>query len=323
MTSSYIDLEKYDILEPVHAIKRDGMFYLWHTTSYDSIIARINPKDNTVIQGVSEGQGPGEIIPGISFQIWRDTLLIYEANRTRYHVVNDNGEDLYLSDYREISKDPSVGFISKIHLLTDGYIIQGIQQGLDNAWLSTYNNENSVTSTIAFPDYEAYEGVDSWYIGFILSGTIIALSPDKQKIVCTHRSGGSSIYFGVIKNGNSVHEVKRWNYQAPILRKVLLEGVEATVETRLSPMSFMGLACSDKYVYAVYAGRTIEEYGITEAFQGDHLLIYDWKGNPVKHYLLEKPLYSLGYEEETQTLYGISYDPEGVLVEYQLNEEGL
>lgn len=52
----------------------------------------------------------------------------------------------------------------------------------------------------------------------------------------------------------------------------------------------------------------------------EHVLIYDWDGKPIKHLMLEKPIYgNLNYDSETHILYGIGYDPEGMILEYDLN----
>jgi hypothetical protein len=36
--------------------------------------------------------------------------------------------------------------------------------------------------------------------------------------------------------------------------------------------------------------------------------------------MLDIPLYSMKYNEESNSIYGIAYNPEGVFVEYQLEE---
>ena len=52
----------------------------------------------------------------------------------------------------------------------------------------------------------------------------------------------------------------------------------------------------------------------------EHLLVYDRDGNPVKHYTLDIPLFSMKYDSEKNTIYGIGYNPEGIFVEYQLDD---
>ncbi len=52
----------------------------------------------------------------------------------------------------------------------------------------------------------------------------------------------------------------------------------------------------------------------------EHLLVYDRDGNPVKHYTLDIPLFSMKYDSEKNTIYGKGYNPEGIFVEYQLDD---
>ena len=77
------------------------------------------------------------------------------------------------------------------------------------------------------------------------------------------------------------------------------------------------MACDNTYVYALYSGRTFNEHGML-SHHCKNLLVYDWEGNPIKRYLLDIPLYSMQYDEKNRVIYGIAYNPEGVLVEYQL-----
>ncbi len=73
-------------------------------------------------------------------------------------------------------------------------------------------------------------------------------------------------------------------------------------------------------MYALYSGRTFTEHGM-ESHHCEHLLVYDWDGNPIQHYILGIPLSSVKYDKEKNTIYGICYDPEGVFVEYQLDNQ--
>jgi hypothetical protein len=146
------------------------------------------------------------------------------------------------------------------------------------------------------------------------------VSPDEQKVACTASTTGSSLFFGRIEDGNQVIETKRLDYQAPTLGKAPTRSAELMVKTRRSLVGIIALAVTNEYVFAIYSGKNVEDNGEPDAYQGSHLLIYDWDGNPVRQYLLEKPLYAMGYDAAGNTVYGISYDPEGVLIEYKLGE---
>jgi hypothetical protein len=144
----------------------------------------------------------------------------------------------------------------------------------------------------------------------------VAISPNERHIAVIAGPYGSFIFFGTIEEGNHIREVRKWKYEEPSIRQV---GVRFLPNGKCL-FGFVDVACTEDYVYTIYAGKNAEEHGSTDAFQGSHLLVYDWDGNPVRQYLLEKPLRSLGYDEASKTIYGISYDPEGVLIEYKLGD---
>ena len=90
-----------------------------------------------------------------------------------------------------------------------------------------------------------------------------------------------------------------------------------TIQAENNKTGFLDLSCSNDYVYALYAGKVLGD-DIFTAYYGDHVFVYDWNGNPVRHYKLEKELFMFGVDEEKGILYGIGNDPEGCILEYKL-----
>ena len=85
-------------------------------------------------------------------------------------------------------------------------------------------------------------------------------------------------------------------------------------------IGFCDIASDDNYIYLLYSGRVRGEAG-AKANHCQHILVYDWNGKPIKHILLEKPLFSMKYNASLNRIYGIGYEPEGCILEYDLNEK--
>jgi hypothetical protein len=201
-------------------------------------------------------------------------------------------------------------------MLPDGYMTIGFQ---DDAWLATYDHRDTLISTIPYPDFRVYEDMPPHIIATFHDYAYVAVSPDEHHIVCSHNNG-SYIFFGAIERGNALRTIRRWNYQEPTIETHVINGRSITATTGSSLLGMASVTCTNEYVYAIYSGKNRNEYGLYGAEQGTHLLVYDWDGNPVRQYLLEKPLRTFGYDEANATIYGIGYDPEGVLIEYKVGE---
>lgn len=96
-------------------------------------------------------------------------------------------------------------------------------------------------------------------------------------------------------------------------------------DAAITPKEHVGvrsLAVSDKYVYALYVGRTFEEIlrggQKQEGLRSRQLLVFDWEGNPVRLLELDKELFSIAYDEKEDCLYGIGLDENAEYAIYRI-----
>jgi hypothetical protein len=312
--STYIDLEDYDILKPESVVKQGDVYYTKEMIS-QNLISRFSMTDSTVLHGVSRGQGPMDIISCQSFRLWDDTLTIFEPTKNRFHRILANDNQLFISPYRQLPID-STGALLNAFLTRDGYITQGF---VEDALLVAYDNQDALVSRIPYPSYSLLEPLSPSQKAMMFSGTNLVCSPDGKHIAIIAGPVGSYIFFGAMESGNVVREIKRWEYEEPVFGNDGDKGLIAYTKGE-TLIGFHDIACTDDYVYALYSGQTREEAGsLHKTSYCKHLLVYDWEGNPVRRYYLEKPLYAnIEYDETTRTIYGVAYDPEGVLLEYTL-----
>ena len=141
----------------------------------------------------------------------------------------------------------------------------------------------------------------------------MANSPNNLKVVAATQKHGHISFFDYIK-GESLIEYKQLSYYAPKFTITDRGGIAFSKDNRIG---FCALDCDEDYVYALYSGKSFNSDGLLN-HHCKNLLIYDWKGNPIKRYILDIPLYSMRIDKDKKLVYGIAYNPEGVLVEYQL-----
>ena len=77
------------------------------------------------------------------------------------------------------------------------------------------------------------------------------------------------------------------------------------------------MTSDEDYVYLLYSSKTVEESG-EDAYNCEDLYVYDWDGNPVRHYMLSQPLYSISVGNGC--LYGLSRTEEPKVYIYSLCE---
>jgi hypothetical protein len=192
--------------------------------------------------------------------------------------------------------------------------IQSALVFFETSWIHYYNKEDSLLSSLDFPEFP---GADFSNIekSLIYLSTLSAIKPDQTMVASVTQKAG------VLSIAECTKEALRSKilrcYFPPIVVPVSNGSGISVAYTRDSKVGFCNIDCDDDYIYALYSGRTQESP--YEAFYCSYILVYDWEGNPVKCLFLEKPLFSMGYDRENNMIYGISYIPEGCVLEYSLN----
>jgi hypothetical protein len=178
---------------------------------------------------------------------------------------------------------------------------------------------NKLLSSIDFPEFEQTSHIQGWHKSLPYLSTHISISPNGKKVVVAMQDAGFISFINI--EGNELKEYKQIKYHPP---EVYVEEMQdggktgtSIANSRDSKVGFCSIDCDDNYIYAIYSGRTSNSHGGL-SHHCEHLLVYDWQGNPVKRYLLDIPMWTMQYDSEKNSIYGIAYNPEGGFIEYQL-----
>ena len=79
----------------------------------------------------------------------------------------------------------------------------------------------------------------------------------------------------------------------------------------------MDLAVTDKYVYALYSGRTFKKHKMA-AYEGETIYVYDWTGRLVKTYQLDVAITQFCVDEDENRLFAMANIPEPTIVSFNL-----
>ncbi len=285
-----------------------GDAYMITEMQDEYMFSLVNFNTKEVIKGVRRGNGPGEIIATMCYQVNENRFLTFDTARNKiYQVVVSPDTTLVLEEVEEIHIDKMLSRVDYqgSHVITNGL--------LEDAWLVTMKSNGEIMSGVNYPSFKETNDAQPITLSFIYLNTHVARKPDNKKVVAATQNLGVISFFHYI-DGLILEEYQQIKYYGP--QFFLAEG-GSVAWSRDGLTGFCGLDCDDTHVYALYSGRTFTEHGV-ECFYCEHLLVYDWDGNPVKHYTLDIPLYFMQFDKERETIYGIAYHPEGVFVEYQL-----
>lgn len=305
--SSVIDLEQFDILHPVGVAKQYDKYY-FRERNNENIFTEIDFLTKEKISGVNIGNGPEEILSIGAFQTRDNKILVYDINKkTIFQITQNKHSKLTIESFHKINYEKELFILSYAN---NAIIASGI---FENCWLSYLNLEDELLSYLDFPNFAEMEHLPDLQKSILFLSTHTSISPNGKKMVAATQSLGA-ISFCEITSSNKLAAQKEVKYFPPIFT---VKDRGTIAYDKKSKIGFCALDSDNKYVYALYSGRTFEKAGM-ESHHCEHLLVYNWNGVPVKYYHLEIPLYSMKYDKAKNSIYGIGYNPEGVFIEYKL-----
>ena len=308
--TSILDLGKYEVFKPEIVLKYlNG--YVVKSQTQENVITYIDLISNKTISGINRGDGPEELVSPSSIQKRGDDLFIYDLAKKKIYqldiVINDSTISLSKDRTLNVEDRPFI-----IHMLDKGYIASGL---FLKFWMAYLDDNGYILSSLNFPDFEDTKNFTDIELSTLYLSTLIAVSPNEQKVVCAAQKGGVLAFANLSSKG--MEEYKLLKYHAPKISESHKRGNPNVAFSKDGKMGFSDVACNEKYVFTLYSGRTYRIHGTT-CHHCEHLLIYDWDGNPVKHLVLDKPLFTMNYDAQSNKLYGVGYDPEGCILEYDL-----
>ena len=102
-----------------------------------------------------------------------------------------------------------------------------------------------------------------------------------------------------------------------------INGGTADKYAKENPIVDMSGAANDHYVYALYCGKSKENYITNEnklKIQSSLVQVYDWEGTHIKDYELVIPCRYICITEDDSRLWAIATEPEMALVYFDLKE---
>ncbi|MBP3833630.1 MAG: hypothetical protein ILA03_06705 [Bacteroidaceae bacterium] len=302
-----IDLDCYEIYKPWAITREKGTYFIYDDVGHD-LIKVLNPQKGTIKKGVNRGSGPGEIILSEGFYKMESTTGLIENNRMMLYKLNVSTDSVYLTPHIDYN---SFQFLYNPAFYNDRIISTAFN---DSVWIRYYEG-NRLVSTIDYPHFEETEHLSGGDMAWAFISMRFRFKPDGKRAVGALQSGCLISFFDCTESG--ISESVQHKY-FPLDFAYTGKESRSIGETPDCRVGFCGLTCTDNYIYALYSGKTMEN--LTSAFRASHVFVYDWEGRPVKRYELEKELFGdIGVDEDAGILYGISYDPEGCIIEYKLN----
>lgn len=241
-----------------------------------------------------KGKGPNEIMFPANVNFINDSLEFTISNPTRYVRIAKRDllslDSLKTLDVQEIKIPDSwaqnlIWFPAMRKFIANGmfhegkYAIIGIDSNTPN-FIGFLPNSPYINEIENFLLCDAYQGY-------------IKPRPDGKMVAHV------SLMSDLIDVINTQGEIKsRFQTYHPEVK--VENGMLGT--SRNSPYGFSSMALTNQYIYALYSGRTFNDYALAAEF-GEKLYVFDWDLNPVCSYILPVEALSIAVTQCNSKLY--------------------
>ena len=304
-----VKLEEFGILRPFNFLQIDDSMFVIQDLKNEKIFNLINLSSKKVISGINKGQGPGEVLAPSSLLFRDNKILVWDAMQKKMNeIVLASDTTLIIEEAYRIDTENIILFF--VHQL-DSTLVATSQ--FDDYWLVEITKNGEIISTINYPVWQETKGLQLTALSALFRAARMANSPDKKRMVVAIGTHGFISFLNRTDFG--LKEYKQIKYHPPKF-KVTDRGSASYHRDNVG--GFSAVDCDDNFVYALYSGKTFNNNPMLSS-HCEHLLVYDWDGNPVKRYVLDVPIFNtMSYDKENNCIYGLAENPEGVLIVYQL-----
>lgn len=283
--------------------------------SNDFMLEVVNLETNEVMGFVPKGTGPRGFnnLPVLSVDNFNKKLYALDGHKYQVYDI-DSLKNKKIRSRQKFQYSHSKGM--KINLLGAVFCGDGLFSILDD--YKTFGVFN-------FNTYELTKKTFKECTSSSENHEAIFKHPNKNRAVLL---GNNFSTFSIIDFENeNFNIIKKHMWDVSDLIKVndghyekykLKEGVA-------QKMAFLHSAVSQNKIYALYSGKkmdkkAVEEYSKTlnknalnSMFETDLIYVFDWEGNPIERYKLDKNVRAITLDEKTNTLYTSFEDEHGNL----------
>lgn len=301
---------------PVRAIMIDSFLILkdLKAKAYNFHIINIH-KEKLIKSFGKAGRGPKEIEIPLGFNInSRKGRNINTYARTKKKLFCFNIDSLLQNDQYEpcLVKRFKGNYLTPVLLQNNQFISTGpFEKGryrISDSSLKSHNFKYN------YPNDPDKSNVPRPTKSMVYQGNY-ALQPHGKYFAFAAGSCGVIEIFE--SKDETVEKIKNHHFYNPDYHVTSEKEMRAPINAKKNRNGFVDLCATQKYLYALFSGRTFWEYRKKFAY-GKDVLVFDWKGNPIMHYKLDKAVRCIGVDKTNSLLYAYAALPEPSILKYSL-----
>lgn len=301
-----LDLEKFDILKP-YTVFRYNNWYVFDDRDFDAHLKLLSIDQTKVLKGIPEGNGPFEVVG--AYEIWclGDSLVINDYNHRKMLGVD------VIEDSLVCRLIPYANNSFHAYFAVNGNRFVECAHPSHPYFCRLKDYQNNIYSVLPMPSDGYISELPQMNQFSLYLNTLFAFSPDKTKYAWAVRHFPYYSFGRIV--ADSLYVDRSLFYDKVKIGNIDDDGI--AIPSNDNSINVLSATSSDLYAIFLYSDNV---YADAIKFSGNTILLYSWDGEPVLKLLVKERLLFITYDIERKRLIGLTEEPQGLLVEYDMSD---
>lgn len=293
--------------KPLHMLATDSLIYLANISS-EYLLQIVNPlTEQSLGDFISFGSGPDEFI-GIKKIIEKDSILyLYDFTQMSLRSFRFSENKLLQHGRSTNYKFPFFDL-----LITSDTSTIALAVDTHNKRISFFNKDSLIGTTGEYPEIQNVN-LDPLEQMEGFAGSLVGNS-EHNSLVLVHKQTDLIEFFDM--DGNFKKRLHGPDHFFPLVKSHDVGGGQTRVRSKSgeSRDAYFNPVADKDFFYVLYSGKIFDRENVD--YLSEWILVFDWDGNPVARYKLDKPIFAFSVDTKNRIMYGISDRPEFHIVKY-------
>ncbi|HSH53173.1 MAG TPA: BF3164 family lipoprotein [Bacteroidales bacterium] len=315
----FTNLEHSYLFNPYHMIEIDSCLIFSDPDNYNQLSLFNLRLPDTLIRFGTKGKGPLEIISGGQLSLSFNNKVFELLDISKQKIFYFDIDSILAGNFapqRSLSIQNKHGKFYKGKPISDGFV--GMGDFYDKKYGIYQHNNDTI---IFFCDYtfKDLKNVPKETLSLIFQGDF-GLNYNRSKFVFSC-STTPLLEIVRLKNGRLDIE-KRIYFDVPKVKGIITESYTTYQILEDNKKGFTDMYNLDEYIFLLYSGRTIKEFGEDMGF-GRNILVFDWDGNPICNFELDMDISGFSVSNDLKRIYAIGRISEPKIVSFNIENINL
>ena len=298
------------IMAPRYMTIVDTVLLLTNSGSSNFINCYDIKNNKKIVESISRGNGPEEMISARRVQVNDTFAWIFDKQKRKIHQYEKN--DICHSSRPALLKSIQIAdFMDEILVLPNEKIL-GLSLDPNRKRFCFYDMGGNLISEVGeFPTFNLpltpYEQAEAFIGDLVYFEDKILYSCENSDLIEIYDIDGNMIkrihgpngFYPKVKQFDAGQEKIGVGYQ------------KDARDAYFSPVIY-----KDE-IWILYSGKSESESG-SNYYLKDNIIVFDWKGKPIRQYKLEPPIMTFTIDEKNKNIYALSDDPEYHIIKFDV-----